>query len=186
MATGIFTSLADYNPPSIVPLSLQCADTDPTIGVYSGFCNVRRPESEGGVTAYEIFWGRNATHTLPGASSLGRAELNASSGELVTAIIETTSINPAATHLVALAAGPGGVEDFKYTADLSKFRPGRIFKPRRKYVEFFPGPLEISGVAPFGIGAPVMDNSGLTLNPGSLNVVATPGSTSSNSILLAT
>ena len=136
MATGIFTSLVDYNPPSIVPLSLQCADTDPTIGVYSGFCTVRRPESEGGVTAYEIFWGRNATHTLPGASSLGRAELNASSGELVTAIIETTPINPAATHLVALAAGPGGVQDFKYTAGFSKFRPGRIFKPRRKSVDF--------------------------------------------------
>ena len=145
MATGITTPLVDYNPPTIVPVSVQCEDLDPSIGVYTGFCNVRRAEVEVGVVSYDIYWGMNASHPIPGSPVLGRAVLNASATALFTALIPSTPIHSSASHLVALAAGPGGV-------------------------------------APRGVGTPVLDNSGLSLNPSSLNVVTTPGSTTSNVI----
>ncbi|CAE7540363.1 unnamed protein product, partial [Symbiodinium sp. CCMP2456] len=145
MATGITTALVDYNPPTIVPVSVQCEDIDPSIGVYTGFCNVRRAEVEVGVVSYDIYWGMNASHPMPGSPVLGRAFLNASATALVTAQVPSTPIHSSASHLVALAAGPGGV-------------------------------------APRGVGTPVLDNSGLSLNPSSLNVVTTPGSTTSNVI----
>ena len=145
MATGITIPLVDYNPPTIVPVSVQCEDTDPSIGVYTGFCNVRRAEVEVGVVSYDIYWGMNASHPIPGSPALGRAVLDASATALVTAQIPSTPIHSSASHLVALAAGPGGV-------------------------------------APRGVGTPVLDNSGLSLNPSSLNVVTTPGSTTSNVI----
>ncbi|CAJ1349270.1 unnamed protein product [Effrenium voratum] len=108
MAVGVATPLVDYHPPMATPQSVQCQDEDTSIGVIQGTCTVRRAASEDGVTAYEVYWGMNATHAIPGVPSLGRVTL-AGSALSVDVLIAQTAIHSGASHLLAFAAGPGGV-----------------------------------------------------------------------------
>eukprot|EP00438_Fugacium_kawagutii_P007973 Skav221218 [mRNA] locus=scaffold2467:218170:224000:- [translate_table: standard] len=107
MDLGVTTPLVDYNPPSAVPESVQCQDNDNSIGSIEGNCTVRRASDETGVSAYELFWG-NATHPLsPSLGRLALADVAGSPSEVTIpfAPFVATSI---ASHLLAVAVGPGG------------------------------------------------------------------------------
>ena len=105
MTSGVTTPLFDYNPPNVVPESVQCQDNDNSIGLIQGSCTVTRASDESGVSAYEIFWG-NATH--PFSPSLGRVVLAGLTGSQITIPFAQFLAAPAATHLLAVAVGPGG------------------------------------------------------------------------------
>ena len=108
MSSGVTTPLVDYNPPTVVAESIQCEDNDTSIGLIHGNCTITRATDETGVSAYEIFWG-NATHPL--STSLGRLALadvtGSSRSELVIPFAQFVA-HPSATHLLAVAVGPGG------------------------------------------------------------------------------
>ncbi|CAJ1364916.1 unnamed protein product [Effrenium voratum] len=108
MDVGVTTPLEDYHPPMATPQSVQCQDQDTSIGVIQGTCTVRRAASEDGVTAYVVYWGMNATHAIEGVPMLGVVTL-ADSALSVDVPIAQTAIHSGASHLLAFAAGPGGV-----------------------------------------------------------------------------
>ena len=79
MAEGVSTPLLDYNPPNVVPQSVDCVDDDTSIGFIQGTCTVVRAADETNVVAYEIFFG-NATNIMAALGSLGRTPLSGLTG----------------------------------------------------------------------------------------------------------
>ena len=106
MASGVTTPLVDYNPPAVVPHSVECQDNDNSIGFIEGTCTITRASDETGASSYEIFWG-NATHPL--SATLGSVALAGASGSFLTVSVSRFAVEARASHLLALAAGSGGV-----------------------------------------------------------------------------
>ncbi|CAK9105808.1 unnamed protein product [Durusdinium trenchii] len=109
MAQGATTPLVDYNPPQVVPESVECVDSDNSIGYLQGTCTVERASDESNVIAYEVFFGNVTGAPWVALGSLGRLAVTGLTGTSAVVTIPRVAVRPGASHLVAVAVGAGGI-----------------------------------------------------------------------------